>query len=77
MFQLRYLCIINIEKEHKKMRKTKIVCTIGPASESEEVLRELCLNGMNVARLNFSHGTHDEHDQKSQKRAWSSDCHHA
>ena len=43
------------------MRKTKIVCTIGPASESEEVLRELCLNGMNVARLNFSHGSHAEH----------------
>ena len=43
------------------MRKTKIVCTIGPASESEEVLRELCLNGRNVARLNFSHGTHEEH----------------
>lgn len=43
------------------MRKTKIVCTIGPASESEEVIKGLCRAGMNVARLNFSHGTHDEH----------------
>ena len=49
------------------MRKTKIVCTIGPASESEEVLRELCLNGMNVARLNFSHGTHEEHLDRLKK----------
>ena len=43
------------------MRKTKIVCTIGPTSESEEMLRALCKAGMNVARLNFSHGDHEEH----------------
>lgn len=43
------------------MRKTKIVCTIGPASESEEMLEELIKAGMNVARLNFSHGDHAEH----------------
>ena len=44
-----------------KMRKTKIVCTIGPASESEEILTGLCKAGMNVARLNFSHSTHEDH----------------
>ena len=43
------------------LKKTKIVCTIGPASEKPEVLEELINNGMNVARLNFSHGTHEEH----------------
>jgi pyruvate kinase len=43
------------------MKKTKIVCTIGPASESEETLENLIEAGMNVARLNFSHGDHDEH----------------
>ncbi len=43
------------------MRKTKIICTIGPSSESEEKLRELMLAGMDVARFNMSHGTHEEH----------------
>jgi pyruvate kinase len=43
------------------MRRTKIVCTIGPATSSEEQLERLMRAGMNVARLNFSHGTHDEH----------------
>lgn len=43
------------------MRKTKIVCTIGPASESIEMLTKLMESGMNVARLNFSHGDFEEH----------------
>ena len=48
------------------MRKTKIICTIGPASENEEILTQMCLAGMNVARLNFSHGSYAEHEKKIQ-----------
>ena len=46
------------------MRKTKIICTLGPSSESEEKLREIMLAGMNVARFNFSHGSHEEHKKR-------------
>ena len=45
----------------KNTKKTKIECTLGPASEKEEVLTALIENGLNVTRMNFSHGSHEEH----------------
>ena len=43
------------------MKKTKIVCTMGPNTDNREIMKELALNGMDVARFNFSHGDHAEH----------------
>jgi pyruvate kinase len=45
----------------KQLKKTKLICTIGPASQSKEVIKELIKNGMDIARLNFSHGTQESH----------------
>lgn len=57
------------------MRKTKIVCTLGPSTDREGVLREMIQAGMNVARFNFSHGTHAEHKArldalKALRKSW-------
>lgn len=49
------------------MRKTKIVCTLGPATDNDEILMELMKNGMDVARFNFSHGTHEDHKRRFDK----------
>lgn len=46
------------------MRKTKIICTLGPATDKDDVLKELMMSGMNVARFNFSHATYEEHTQR-------------
>ena len=48
-------------------KKTKIICTLGPATSSEEKIKELVLNGMDIARLNFSHGTHAGHGEMIRK----------
>lgn len=51
----------------KHVRKTKIICTLGPATDQGEILRELITSGMDVARFNFSHGTHEEHQKRFEK----------
>ena len=65
------------------MRKTKIVCTLGPSTDDPQVMRELMLAGMNVARFNFSHGTHEDHldrlklVKRMMGRTWFTYCHNA
>ncbi|EOT28388.1 pyruvate kinase [Eubacterium sp. 14-2] len=51
----------------KNLRKTKIICTLGPATDKEEILKQLMIEGMNVARFNFSHGTHEEQGERLKK----------